>query len=468
MGHDREVPPQPAAPPWRELFVWPLGRTTIGIVLLETVAAVQVLVTVAVLPAVVHDLGGLRLYGVALSASVLASAVALPVAARLAEGLGLYRLFLSSVALFAIGTLLVVLAPGMGVFIVGRLAEGAAAGGQYAVLLVVFARAYRTALRPRMIAVWTMGWTIPGLLAPAYGGILAATIGWRWAFVTLLPLLVPPVVLLAPALRQPEPLPDQEEAEADLASWGALLGLGLGSVLILVALALGSTWGLVLGVVALVPTVLALRAILPAGSFTARAGMPAVIAAAFLSSAAFFAADGFIPAMLTGVRGESLVTASIVVTVGTLAWVAGTWWQSRIVLRMSAARLVALGTCAVLAGVAGVAATDLGAPVLLAYVSWAVAGVGMGVVFPTVTLLATELAQRGHEIVGLAQYQLVDALGAAAGPGLGGGALSFALVAGLSLRAGLLAGLVVAFGLGVVLLGVSPRLSDAGRLAAGG
>ena len=55
-------------PPWREMFVGRLGRITVGIVLMETLFAIQTLVTITVLPVVVAGLGGLRLYGVALSA----------------------------------------------------------------------------------------------------------------------------------------------------------------------------------------------------------------------------------------------------------------------------------------------------------------------------------------------------------------------------------------------------------------
>ena len=468
-------------PRWGELFSRAYARTTVGLVLLETLVAVQMLVTVAVLPAVVDNLGGLRLYGVALSASGLATAVALPVTARLVVRWGLRPVFLGSVLVFAVGTVVVIAAPNMPVFIAGRLAEGAAGGAQYALMLAIFTRRYPQRLRPRMLAVWSTAWAVPGLIGPAYGGLVASTLGWRWAFGLLLPLLIPSVILLqrdldpggptaqqevapaAPAAGtgQPEPTPaGGAPADGSPASWGWLLALGLGVALVLVSLALGSKWSLVVAVAGLVPAVLALREILPQGSFTARPGLPAVIAVAFLANVAFFAADGFLPAMLTGVRGVSLTFASVVLTLGTLAWVAGTWWQSRVVLRWSARRLVALGAAMVLVGIVGVVLGDLGAPLLVPYLAWAVAGFGMGVAYPTITLLATDLAAPGNEVVTLSQYQLAEALGASVGPGLGGGALSFALAAGLGLQDALLTGFIVAFVLGTLLLVASVRLRD--------
>ena len=456
-------------PGWTELFSGGYARTTLGLVLLETLVAVQMLVTVAVLPAVVRDLGGIHLYGVALGAPALATAVALPVTAKLVVRRGLRAVFLGSVIVYATGTLVVIVAPNMPAFVAGRLAEGAAGGVQYALVLAIFTRRYPTRLRPRMLAVWAAAWAVPGLVGPAYGGFVASTLGWRWAFGLLLPLLVPSVILLnrdlAPDDAPPgEPAAVTDTAQADQAgqpqpaSWPWLLTLGFGMALVFTVLALGSGWVLIVGAAGLIPTTMALRAILPPGSFTARPGLPAVIATAFLANMAFFAVEGFLPAMLTGVRGQGLTLASVVVTLGVLAWVAGTWWQSRLVLRWKARWLVAGGALLVLVGIAGVLLGDLGAPITVPYLAWGLAGFGMGVAYPTITLLATELATRDNEVVTLSQYQLSETLGAAVGPGLGGGALSLSLSGGLGLQEALLAGFAAAFLMGLLMLTTSLRL----------
>jgi len=82
-GAVTRAPQDAAVPRWRELFSGGLALTTVGLLLMETLAAIQVLVTVAVLPAVVRELGGVGLYGVALSASQVATVVVLPFTARL-------------------------------------------------------------------------------------------------------------------------------------------------------------------------------------------------------------------------------------------------------------------------------------------------------------------------------------------------------------------------------------------------
>src|SRR6266540_1231120 len=60
-------------PPWREVFQGKLGRLTAGLLLLETLVAVEAPVVTTILPAVRRDLGGIQFYGWAFSATFLAT-----------------------------------------------------------------------------------------------------------------------------------------------------------------------------------------------------------------------------------------------------------------------------------------------------------------------------------------------------------------------------------------------------------
>jgi hypothetical protein len=81
-----------------------------------------------------------------------------------------------------------------------------------------------------------------------------------------------------------------------------------------------SVWSTPLVVVGAAVTIPALRRIVPAGTLTARRGVPAASAAAFLASAGFIAIDGFLTLMLTETRGLSIGKASLVKTTSALAW----------------------------------------------------------------------------------------------------------------------------------------------------
>jgi predicted MFS family arabinose efflux permease len=208
-------------------------------------------------------------------------------------------------------------------------------------------------------------------------------------------------------------------------------------------------------------TIPALRRITPPGTLTARRGLPAASAAAFLASAAFFATDGFVTLMLTETRGLSIGVAGIVLTASALAWAAGSWWQSRVIGRLGARRVTALGAMLIGAGSAVVAIGLLDVPVAVPYLGWAIGSVGMGIVFPTIPLSVMGEVEEGREAGELSSMILMDYLGVGIGAGLAGASVALADAGTISIDAGL-AG---AFGIGIVaavlLALVARRLPDA-------
>jgi MFS family permease len=90
--------------------------------------------------------------------------------------------------------------------------------------------------------------------------------------------------------------------------------------------------------------------------------------------------------MLTETRGLSIGEATLVLTASALAWAAGSWWQSRVIVRIGARRITALGAMLIAAGAAVVMVGLLEVPVFVPYVGWAIGSIGMGIVFPTIPL----------------------------------------------------------------------------------
>lgn len=455
-----------AIPAWRELFVGGLARTTVGLLLMEGLVAVQVLVTVAVLPAVVADLGGVRLYGAALSASQVATVIVLPFTPSLVERWRLLGAFYLSLGAFALGSVVVILAPEPWVFVLGLFVQGAGTGAQYALLLAVFTRRYALRLRPRMYAALAGAWAMPGLLGPAYGGVVASTLGWRWAFALILPLVVPAVWMLHPSLLEPQ---TGEESSSTVSRTGTfvLLIFAVSALALLAALTFPGRWSVLLVVPMAVVAVAALTRILPSGTFTARRGLPAVIASGFLANASFFSVEGFLPVYLTRVAGLSLTVAAVVVTCGVLSWTIGTWAQSRLASSRPIARIARLGETLMLLGVLGVIAGVASAVAVVVYVAWGVAGLGMGMAWPAIGVLATDVASSGDEVTTLARYQLGDVLGSAVGPALVGVAVTAAASRDLGLTDGLLIGFGMTCALLLALLFACARLPATSTTPAG-
>jgi MFS family permease len=433
-----------------------LARTTVGLLLMEGLVAVQVLVTIAVLPAVVSDLGGVRLFGAALSSSQVATVVVLPFTPRLVARWGLRGAFYASLGAFVAVSLIVISAPAAWVIVAGLVVQGAGSGAQYALLLAVFTRTYPLRLRPRMYAALAVAWAFPGLLGPAYGGFVASTLGWRWAFALILPLVVPAVWMLHPSLTDEGR--DAPPDEVSPATTPVLIIFAVSMLVLLTALTASGRLGALLFLPFAVAAVAALTRILPRGTFSARRGLPAVIASGFLANAAFYSVDGFLPAYLTRVAGLTLTVAALVVTCGTLTWTIGTWTQARLANSWPMARIATLGEALMLLGVGGVIAGVAGSAAIVVYAAWGVGALGMGMTYPAIGVLATEMASVGDEVTTLAQYQLGDVLGSAFGPAVVGIAVTTTASRGLHLQDGLLIGFSATCAIVLAALFASARL----------
>jgi MFS family permease len=422
------------------------------LVLLETLVAVHILVVAAVMPSVLRELGHLPLYGWSFTAAALAQFGAIPVAGAAVDRFGPRRLLLVVAAVYLGGLLVSALAPSMEVLIVGRFLQGAAGGAGYALSLGAVAKTLPPDVRPRVLALLATAWLLPGLLGPPLGALLASTVGWRWAFIVPIPLLVLAVILVLPVLTG--------SADPDAPRPPVLrpIVLMLGAGLLLAGLGGTSVRSLSLIVVGGVVTVVALRGIVPAGTFQARRGVPAAALAAFLLSASFVAADSYTPLMLTNVRGTSVLAAGLALTVAAVTWPLGSWWQSRQAGRIRAGTLVILGDAMLVVGITALTAALAGGPLALAYIGWGIAGFGMGVAYPTVPLAVMARAEAGREAAELSPTLLMDMLGIAAGAGLGGAAIALAAASDAALRSGIAGAFTVSLLAALILLGVGRRI----------
>ncbi|HEX9065562.1 MAG TPA: hypothetical protein VF843_10670, partial [Streptosporangiaceae bacterium] len=202
-----------------------------------------------------------------------------------------------------------------------------------------------------------------------------------------------------------------------------------------------------------------LRRLMPAGTLSARYGLPATMAMRSLLTFCYFGADAFVTLAITILRHRSPVVAGIAVTGSTLSWTAGAWVQARMNSRWPGRRLVRIGLGVILAGIAGLAAMLLPhVPVAIGIAAWTVAGFGMGMGYAPTTLLMLKNAPPGREGWASASLNLADVLGSALGIGIGGAAISAALRFGWPLAAGLAAAFAITAAAGVVGLVVSPRL----------
>src|SRR6202161_2393073 len=411
---------------------------TVGLVLAVTFVAFEALAVATILPVVGRHLGDLRLYGWVFSAFLLASLIGIVIAGTLADRVPLGRLMLAGLALFALGLIIGGTAPAMLVLVAGRAVQGLGAGVVPAVAYVAISRCYAEESRPRMFAVLSTAWVVPGLIGPGIAALVAAAVGWRWVFLGLLPLVIAAGVLVVLALRHvPPPASPGTAAVPYLAALGVAAGAGTLLAAILSGNALVAAAGSIAGGALLA---VSMRRLTPPRYLSARPGLSATILSRSLLTCCFFAGDAYVPYAIVTVRHAPTTLAALALTASTLTWTAGSWVQARCIARWGPRRLVRPGECLVALGLGSMCVVLLpSVPPALAIAAWALAGAGIGTAYAPLSVTTLELAAAGEEGRATSALQLCDVLGQAIGTGVAG-----AIVAGTS-RLGHRPGVALAF-----------------------
>jgi MFS family permease len=453
------------------LFAPSRRALTIGLLVTITLVASESLAVGTVMPLVASELGGLELYGWAFSAFFLGSLVGIVVVGGLIDRGGLRAPLAAGLGLFAVGLLIGGLAPSMPVLVAGRALQGLGAGAVPPIAYVAIGRSLPETLRPRMFAVLSTAWVIPGVVGPSIAALVGETVGWRWIFLGLLPLVLVAGALTVHALRR---VPDAPPAEHDAARSTArrvplALSVALGAAIALAGLTAAGPLGLgaaAIGIAILLP---AYRALSPAGTLRLAPGMPAAILLRGALTFAFFAADAYVPYLLVEGRGLGAWTGGLAYTAATLTWTTGAWIQARFATRLGTRTFVAAGFGVAALGMAiTVTVVSTAVPWPVAVIGWGIAGLGMGLGYAPLSLTVLRDAPPAEQGKATSALQLSDTLGTALGTGTAGAIVAaagrwVAAGGGGGISAAAL-GVMGAFGLGIVvaLLGriATRRLSD--------
>ena len=389
---------------------------TIGACALVFLGAFESLAVTTVMPAVSADLAGERLYALAFAGPLATGVIGMAVAGNWADRRGPVAPLYASVALFVLGLVVAGLAPSMEVLVVGRFAQGLGNGGLMVALYVVVARVYPRELHPAIFAGFAAAWVVPSLIGPTVAGAVTELWSWHWVFLGVVFLVVPALLMVVPALRG---LSGDGDGDGDATTPWAFGRIGwsvLAAVAVLALNLVGDVPGAgpVLAAVAVVVALVAVRALLPAGTLRARRGLPSVLLVRGLAAAGFFGAQVYIPYLLTDRYAVSPTIAGLSLTGGALAWSAAATLQGRLGVRLSSAVAVRVGTVLVVAGVLlALVAAVLAAPVAVIIVAWIVAGAGMGLMSPRTSALTLEMSAPENQGFNSSAMTVADSFGSA-------------------------------------------------------
>ncbi|WP_344922365.1 MFS transporter [Streptosporangium oxazolinicum] len=399
---------------------------TVGMVALISLAAFEYLAVATAMPVVADELDGHALYGLAFSGALAAGVIATVLGGWWGDLRGPVAPLWTGVAVFGTGLVVAGVAPTMDVFVAGRFVQGFGAGILQVSMYVLVSRSYPAELHPRVFSIFATAWVVPSMVGPAITGVVVENAGWRWVFIGVTGILLPAALLLwrglasapmtapvteptvqpvsgaAPVLERPSGL---RSSITRRLGWALLVAAGA-ALMQYGASALTRSEGTVPGTVSgagfvllaagLAMLVAALPRLLPPGTLRAARGLPSVISLRGIAAGAAIGGEAFLPLMLNEERGLSLTMAGLTLTGGALSWSFGSWVVGR--RRFDRVLVLRLGSVLIAVGLALMALTVFAVvPVATAFLGEITLGLGMGIVYPTLSVLILELSPPGEE-----------------------------------------------------------------------
>ena len=422
--------------------------TTLGTCALVFLAAFEAMAVTTIMPLVARDLDGSALYALAFAGPLASGVIGLVLAGAWTDRRGPALPLFASVAVFALGLLVAGLAGSMPVFLAGRLIQGLGGGAINVVLYVLVARAYPAALHPKIFAAFSAAWVVPSMVGPFGAGLVAQYISWHWVFLGVVFLVVPALLLLLPALRRLAAQPAHDDAgpapagtasgtgagdavvgqvPEGTAAGGAEQGsrrstgrrLAMASVVAVAVLGLNLSvetgpWAAPVAVLAAALALFAVRGLLPAGVLLGRRGLPSVILVKFLIAAAFFGAEVYVPYLLMDRHHFEPATAGLALTLSAVAWSVGSAIQGRLSTGLSNVGAVRLGAASLALSILIVLTATLGdLPPAVVIVGWILAGGGMGLMSPRLSVMVLAYSAPGDQGFNGSAANVADSVGAA-------------------------------------------------------
>lgn len=349
---------------------------------------------------------------------LLVNVAAIAIAGALADRYGRRRIYMASIVVFAIGSVVTILAPSYAFFLLGRAIQAFGAGGLFPVATAAIGDVVPPSRRGAALGAIAALWGVAAIAGPILGGLLSSYASWQWIFAANFPLAAAVLVMSrkyvpATAPRRRGPL---DVLGLFLLCWG-LLSLVYGIVSASFALAL---IGIVLLLAFFVQERTNANPIVPLSLLATPQ-----LAKTYLLEILIGILEGslfFIPTIIVSAQHLSLAAAGLIAAVGALLFVA--------VIPLSGRALDVIGSRDVL--IAGAVTTEVGLAIFalgfdsapLTILAMIVAGSGFGALLgaPTRYIVTNETGpSRRATAVGLLSQCLI--VGQILGSALAGGVI---------------------------------------------
>ncbi len=171
--------------------------------------AIEVYISITVLPSVVRDIGGLDLFAWTTTIFVAAALLGSVFISARPKGISLRKAYVIGSIFFGAGSIFAALAPNMMLVVAGRAVQGFGAGLIVALGYAFVRHAYPERLWSRASALYAAVWGAATFIGPSLGGLFADGHLWRIAFAIPAPFTA--LMAIFGPLRLPEAPDDRTE-----------------------------------------------------------------------------------------------------------------------------------------------------------------------------------------------------------------------------------------------------------------
>ncbi|HWX00515.1 DHA2 family efflux MFS transporter permease subunit [Collimonas sp.] len=184
-------PAPPPRPPSQPLPPLTGGKLVMGTVALSLAVFMNVLdssIANVSIPAISGDLGVSPQQGTwVITSFAVANAISVPLTGWLTQRFGQVRLFVTSIILFVLSSILCGLAPSMEVLIAARVLQGAVAGPMIPLSQSLLLSSYTPSKSGMALAFWGMTTLVAPVMGPLLGGWISDNYTWPWIFYINIP-----------------------------------------------------------------------------------------------------------------------------------------------------------------------------------------------------------------------------------------------------------------------------------------
>jgi len=411
-----------------------LYMITLGVMLSLFLASMEGTVVATAMPSIVGQLGGLSIYSWVFSIYMLTSTTTVPIYGKLSDLYGRKLVYIISMVLFLIGSVLCGQARSMEQLIFFRGIQGLGAGGVLPLAFIIIGQLFTLEQRAKMQGLFSGVWGVSAVIGPLIGGFLVDQVSWHWVFfINVIPgLFAVGLVWFAwrDAARSAAVKVKVDYAGAVLITLGALallLGLSeLGTLL--------GWWCLAASLLLLSGLVWVERRaadpILPLHLLRDRLFTISILHG-ILSGWAVFGSLSYVPLFVQAVLGTSATQAGITLTPMSLSWTLASIFGGRLLLKMGYRTLSLIGMVLLVAGAFLMSQIGTHSSQFSIMLFTGMMGIGMGLSVPAFLIAVQSTVKKSDLGAATSTLQFSRSIGGTLGVSILGAYLSSSLASRL-------------------------------------